>query len=159
MDIRPIKLQDVKAVCRVYVKSWQSAYKNILPQTYLDSLSETNWSENLFAEGRCSLVMTEGDTVIGTCSYTKTSKDDGEIISLYFLPQYCGKGYGGLLARAAIEKLKAMGCRKIFLWVLEENFRARRFYEKNGFSAGETKDFTVGGKKFLLVRYDCSLRE
>ncbi len=157
MDIRLMKLRDVEAVCRVYVQSWQNAYKNIVPQAYLDSLSEKRWSENLLAEGRYSLVMTEENAVIGTCAYAKSDGACGEIISLYFLPQYCGKGYGAVLLQAAKDKLKAMGCREIFLWVFEENFRARRFYEKNGFLAGERTEVSVGGKVLQAVQYICGL--
>ena len=33
----------------------------------------------------------------------------GEIISLYFLPEYIGKGYGRLLLQAVASELKKMG--------------------------------------------------
>ena len=57
----------------------------------------------------------------------------GEIISLYFLPEYIGKGYGRLLLQAAGSELKKMGFDKVFLWVLEGNQNARHFYEKCDF--------------------------
>lgn len=71
--------------------------------------------------------------IIGISSYCKSSleeyKDWGEIISIYLLPEYIGKGYGKSLLEKAIEKLKAMGFTTIFLWVLEDNHRARHFYK------------------------------
>ena len=57
----------------------------------------------------------------------------GEIISLYFLPEYMWKGYARLLLQAAVSELKKMGFDKVLLWVLEENQSARHFYEKCDF--------------------------
>lgn len=44
---------------------------------------------------------------------------------------------------------------KILLWVLEDNGRARRFYEKHGFVCSEEcKDEKIGGKKLREVMYE-----
>ena len=40
-----------------------------------------------------------------------------------------------------------MGYRNIFVWVLEENLRARKFYEKEGFVMTDVYlDDNIGGK-------------
>lgn len=78
----------------------------------------------------------------------------GEIISLYLLPEYMGKGYGRLLLQTVISELKNMGFHKVFLWVLEENQNARCFYEKCGFV--QTKRCllsNIGGKELKEVQY------
>ena len=44
-----------------------------------------------------------------------------------------------------INELKRFGCKEIFLWVFEENYKARRFYEKHGFRfSGTTREKTYG---------------
>lgn len=53
-----------------------------------------------------------------------------EIISIYLLPDYMGRGFGKALFDSVIVELKNMGYRNIFLWVLEENLRARKFMKK-----------------------------
>ena len=42
-------------------------------------------------------------------------------------------GYGRRLLNKCMEELKQYGFSKVLLWVLEDNHRARKFYEKNGF--------------------------
>ena len=59
-----------------------------------------------------------------------------------------------MLGPAAVEKLKERGFRDILLWVLEENRRARDFYEKAGFfSAGNFMEDEIGGKPLREVLY------
>lgn len=65
-----------------------------------------------------------------------------------------GKGYGKHLFKRRVEELKALGYDKIILWVLEDNKRARTFYEKNGFSCCEIfMDDNIGGKNLREVLY------
>ena len=78
----------------------------------------------------------------------------GEIVSLYFLPEYMGKGYGRLLLQAAVGELSKMGYDRAYLWVLEENWNARHFYEKCGFVQTERSLASeIGGKELREVQY------
>jgi hypothetical protein len=38
MDIRTARMQDVPEIAAVHVRSWQAAYRGLLPQAYLDGL-------------------------------------------------------------------------------------------------------------------------
>lgn len=67
---------------------------------------------------------------------------------------YIGKGYGRLLLNKCIEELKQCGFSKVLLWVLEDNHRARKFYEKNGFIFSKIFiDDNIGGKDVREVLY------
>ena len=78
----------------------------------------------------------------------------GEVVSLYLLPEYMGRGLGKALLPAAVERLKERGFRDILLWVLEKNRRARDFYEKAGFfSAGNFMEDEIGGRPLREVLY------
>ena len=57
----------------------------------------------------------------------------GEVISIYVLPEQFHKGYGSRMLRYVTERLHEQGFDKLYLWVLEQNHNARRFYEKMGF--------------------------
>ena len=46
-----------------------------------------------------------------------------------------------------------MGYDKIYLWVLEQNVMARRFYEKNGSVVLDEKVDSIGGVELVSVRY------
>lgn len=146
------------AISKVYEESWKYAYKGIVPQDYLDSIPEGQWASHIEQADRKNLVMVQDGIIIGTSGFGKSRMAEmsgfGEIISLYVLPRYMGKGYGRLLLQAAVSELKKMGFNQVFLWVLEENQNARCFYEKCGFAQTERCLFSdVGGKKLKEVQY------
>lgn len=58
----------------------------------------------------------------------------GWIYSLAVTPARRGQGLGTRLLEHALAALKARGCVKVNLQILESNEAVRRFYEANGFS-------------------------
>jgi GNAT superfamily N-acetyltransferase len=57
---------------------------------------------------------------------------------LYVRPDAWGSGLAVTLHEAAVEALREAGVERARLWVLEENHRARRFYERRGWAADGT---------------------
>lgn len=159
MEIRKLRAgDDLFAVSRVYEESWRGAYRGLLPQEYLDSLPAGKWVPYLEQAGRGSLILLDGDSVIGAAGCCASRVPElsgwGEIASIYLLPEYWGKGWGKLLFSAAVKQLEAMGYRKLFLWVLEGNQRARAFYERMGFrSSGTYREDEVGRKPVREIQY------
>lgn len=159
MEIRYLSSEDdLHDLSSVYEKSWKFSYKEILPQNYLDSIPAGQWAESVKRKGMYNLVVTENGQIIGTCSFCHSRWEKysnyGEIVSIYFLPEYIGKGFGKCLLEKAVAELKKMKYKSIILWVLEKNFRARNFYEKNGFIfSGEHMDNIIGGKEVREVMY------
>ncbi len=157
--IREINSSDSREeISNVYEQSWKFAYKGIIQQDYLDSIPNGQWCGALDNPDRYTLIMLDGDKIIGTSSYCKSRfedfKDWGEIISIYFLPEYMGRSYGRDLFEQAVRELKAMGFKQIFLWVLEDNHRARCFYEKFGFkNSGDYMDNIIGEKNLRELQY------
>lgn len=163
MEIRPLRLSDdPAAVSRVYEESWKRAYRGIVPDAYLDSIPSGAWCPALNTPGRWTLLLLDDDRIVGTSSYSASRSERmagfGEVISLYLLPDFCGKGYGRSLLQAAVDDLHSRGYRDIFLWVLEENVVARRFYERFGFScSGIFTQTEIGGKTLREVAYVCHM--
>lgn len=153
MEIRPLRETDSQlAVSRIYEESWRAACRGMVPQAYLDGIPAGHWAANLDQGDRRSLVLEEDGALIGTACVSPSRWPEhpkfGEIVSLYLLPEYMGRGCGRTLLEAAVQELEGRGFRDILLWVLEENRRARRFYEKNGFRFGGTRmESAVGGKQ------------
>jgi GNAT superfamily N-acetyltransferase len=58
--------------------------------------------------------------------------------ALYVAPPAWGTGVADRLHDAAVAELRARGVDRARLWVLEENHRARRFYERHGWAADGT---------------------
>ncbi len=59
---------------------------------------------------------------------------EGELYNIALLPEYRGTGAAKLLFDTVINTAKEKGVEALFLEVRESNIRARKFYEKNGFS-------------------------
>lgn len=157
MEIRRLRESDSRLeVSRIYEESWKFAYQGIIPQNYLDGIPAGLWAQAL--DGRDSLVLTEDGVPIGTACVCPSRWPDwpgfGEVVSLYLLPEHMGRGCGGPLLEAAVEMLAEQGFRDVLLWVLEENRRARRFYEQHGFSsAGDFMEQEIGGELLREMLY------
>lgn len=159
MEIRYITpLDDRLAISKIYEESWKHAYKEIIPQEYLNSIPEGRWSKNFDIPGWKTLVCIVDGKYIGTSSFCKSRfeqfPDYGEIISIYFLPEYMRKGYGKKLLEASILELNKLGFDELFLWVLDDNIAVKKFYEHLGFV--KTEDYlndTIGGKDLREVRF------
>lgn len=159
MEIRYITEEDNPLeISNIYESSWKYAYKGIIPQSYLDSIPAGQWAGNINKADRNSLVLTENGKIVGTASFCRSRWEEyseyGEIVSIYFLPDYIGKGYGRPLLSKCIDELRQSGFSKVLLWVLEDNHRARRFYEKNVFFYSKVfRDDDIGGKTVREVLY------
>ena len=88
----------------------------------------------------------DGMKVVGFISYGNFRDETiqaGEIIALYVLKDYYGKGIAQKLMKEALSTLDRFS--EIFLWVLKENQRAIAFYQKMGFTFdGQEKMLDLG---------------
>lgn len=159
MEIRCIFPSDDRmAISKIYEDSWKHAYSGIIPQDFLDSIPKGRWAEVIDSKGWNTQIVLEDGRIVGTLSYGKSRFSDleqyGEIYSIYILPEYTGKGIGKALLNSAIKGLSEAGYKDVFLWVLEENELARRFYEKMGFVCdGAYLEDNIGGKDLREIRY------
>lgn len=132
---------DMDAVSRIYEQSWRYAYRGIIPDSYLNRISFERWTDTLKRPGLHSLLLLDGDTALGTAAYAAARMEQwkgwGELVSLYLLPGAMHQGYGKQLLAAAISELQQLQFQNIYLWVLEENRSARRFYTRFGFQESE----------------------
>lgn len=158
MEIRIMGSEDIAQVSRVYALSWKTAYRGIIPQSYLDELPEDRWVSALKNSPFTSLVLLDRGRYVGTSAFGEARDESlpgwGEIVSIYLLPEYFGRGYGQKLLDAVVSALAQRGYADIYLWVLADNLRARRFYEKNGFCHnGDTQTIDIGEAPLKGMRY------
>ena len=158
MEIRYAGSEDDWAdIGRIYQKSWQWAYRGLLPQPYLDALSPERWGDGAKHPNLHTLVCAEEGRLVGVSAFCPSRFPAyagwGEIVSLYLLPEAAGRGLGRALLAAASAGLREMGYADQFLWVLEGNARAIRFYERAGFvPSGDVLPDTIGGKPVRELR-------
>lgn len=158
MVIEKITASTIRQAGEIYTLSWQKGYQGIIPQKYLDELSPDNWVPKLGNPLCQNFILKDNDRYVAVSSISpardEKMKGWGEIISLYVLPKYFRKGYGKVLFSYVTDRLRADGFEKIYLWALEENHRARAFYEAMGFvQNGDTTMLTIEGKDLMEVRY------
>ena len=137
---------EIRGKAYVHFRSWHEAYRGIVDPDYLDKLTLAKCEEIAFRWKENLLVALEGKTVVGFAGYGDCTDDDlsdaGELFALYVLPEFYGTGLGRQLTREALSRLSQP---KVCLWVLKDNHRAIRFYEKYGFRPdGREKTLKLG---------------
>ena len=80
---------------------------------------------------------------------------EGELYAIYVHPDAWGSGAGPALMGEARQWL-ADRFPAAILWVLEDNPRARRFYEREGWTADMDRTDVVRGVEVAEVRYRVS---
>jgi GNAT superfamily N-acetyltransferase len=153
--IRQATSDEAEAVARVQVDTWQEAYAHVLPREQLLALSVTDRAETwrrtppLVAEVKGEIV---GFVSVGR---SRDADGDGELYAIYVLPDHWGTGVGRALIEAGEAKLRELGHGRASLWVLEDNPRARNFYEAAGWSTdGTTRPIELFGTPVPEIRYD-----
>lgn len=150
---------------RIHVESWQAAYVGVVPQSLLDELDAAergrNWYDAIEANpepehGRRLVAEVDG-AVVGPALVVPDrdgEADVGEIPVIYVDPPAWGEGAGHALIVECEIEFSRRGFREAILWVLADNPRARRFYERQGwrFDGGHKID-DIGGVELAEVRY------
>jgi GNAT superfamily N-acetyltransferase len=167
--IRKLLPENCRDYTACHILCWQCAYKGIMPDSYLENLPNELEQRTLQLmkilsefDGMYLYYYAEIDgKMAGRLIIGKSLDDDkplaGEIAAIYLTQEYWGKGFGREMMNFARAHLKRMGYSEIILWVLEENKRAIRFYEKYGFTFDGTKKEVNIGKPLIEVRYTFNL--
>lgn len=129
---------------RIHAASWQAAYEGIVPeaerQRFTPEQRAKIWSD--FLPGctqECYLFFCDGQpyglAMLAHSHEEGAPQDEGEVYAFYMHPSVWGTTATNWAFLFCLQRLKNMGYRSAVVWVLEENRRARRFYEKYGFSS------------------------
>jgi GNAT superfamily N-acetyltransferase len=153
--IRPGKPEDADGVARVHVETWQAAYAHALPRDRLATLDLAERAE--LHRHRPPTFVADLDGEIAGFVSVGASRDegfDGELYAIYVHPAHWGTGVGRALIAAGEQELAKLGHRDAILWVLDDNPRARRFYELAGWSTdGVARNIQVFGFDVPEIRY------
>jgi GNAT superfamily N-acetyltransferase len=154
---------DAPAVAEVHIRSWQTGYRHLLPDAYLDSLRpEDRAARYTFdrdgADDPTTIVVLVGDAIRGfaTTGPTRGVEDAelGEVLALYVDPPFWGHGLGRRLIVEARRRLTARGFAEAVLWVLAGNTRAERFYRADGWLPdGARREEEIWGVRADEIRY------
>ncbi|HUP85561.1 MAG TPA: GNAT family N-acetyltransferase [Acidimicrobiales bacterium] len=166
--VRRAEVSDADAIGSIHVRAWQYGYRGQMPDDFLDGLSvedrQASWREGLpeLPADRRVLVVEDpvdghvcGFSTLGVVRFDGTSTPgEGEVWAINLEPEAWGRGIGAPLLHAAADELRRWGRDVAVLWVLDTNARARRFYEREGWTPdGGVKDDEFGGQVVHEVRY------
>lgn len=141
------------------MRTWRAAYRHVLPAAKLEAMpiDETRWLHRVVEPppGWSTCVAEVNGRVVGFAATgpSRDKKGVGELYAIYVEPDAWSTGTGRALIAAAEREL-AHTYREAHLWVLEDNPRARRFYERAGWQLdGVRKLETFLDTEVPAVRY------
>ncbi|MEO7027112.1 MAG: GNAT family N-acetyltransferase, partial [Caulobacteraceae bacterium] len=156
--ILPAGPGDADGLARVHVQAWRETYQGLLPDAYLDRMSlplhAGRFRAQLAAARPREVVLTVESAagLIGYCA-GETGEGAAEVFTLYLLRRSQGRGLGRRLLTAWARAAVGGGARRLGLWVLEGNLRARAFYRHLGAAYAERRP-ARGFAGRMEVRYD-----
>lgn len=166
VNVRRATEADARAVATVHVSSWRESYGHVFPRDRLAALSidqrEILARQVLADTERETLFVGEVDGAVAGFASAGAAHDPGieagEVYAIYVVPDHWGQGVGRALMQRALQLLAERGFEQAVLWVLDDNPRARRFYEAGGWWLdGARRQGEHLGVKTAEVRYRIDL--
>jgi len=161
VQVRRARPEDAAAIAEAHARTWRAAYEHVFGAELLAARTpDVALWEGVLARGRSDVHVADAEGVVGFVS-TGESRDadaSAELYAIYVLPNGWGTGAGTALMRAGLDAMRARFSGEAVLWVLEDNPRARRFYEREGWTVdGARKEEEWLGVPIPEVRYRITL--
>src|SRR5699024_4633864 len=138
MTIRKANSDDAGEIAKVQVDTWNTAYKDIVPDEYLKQMTyssrENMWKSIL--SNQTVFVAEKNGEIIGFANGGKARSKaypeyEGELYAIYIIERFQQTGIGKRLFASVVECLKQMNMMSMIVYVLEDN-TSRLFYERLG---------------------------
>lgn len=155
--IRKAQSQDASRLAEILVFAKRTAYRPIFRNDevsfndiqVLDIALE--YRDN--AERLKDVYVFDDGIVKGMMSWNRSSENgtEWELKELYVDTFFQNQGIGKQLLDNFLEHAKEKKVSSVFLWVLEKNQHARKFYEKQGFYFEGTKELEPGTPEYICL--------
>lgn len=143
IDIRPAIYPDVEKLALIKVLAKHGDEANSVSLGF-----ETAYINGLLDERRTVFVLLWDKEPVAFCAARECSRKPflgcAMVSDLYVLPEYQKRGNGRKLLSHTLRKLRADGYPKAVLETSDDNVKARRFYEKFGFTVRELRQQGAG---------------
>ena len=156
MKIRKINIDDLETLRNLSIQTFKETFEEVNTeedmQKYLDeNLSIEKLKTELEYVNSEFYFVESNDEILGYLKLNfkdaqteKVEENYFEIERIYVLKAFLGQKLGQILFDKAIEIGREKNLEYVWLGVWEENKRAIRFYEKNGFEIFGKHDFVLG---------------
>ena len=137
-EIRDARPEEAQLLAAVQEIASVAALGHIFPPElypYPRAAVQAHWAASVADPAKRTLIAANEHGPLGAaCVYEEWLE------GLYVVPEQWGTGLAGELLDRALEVVRGLGSVRCRLWVLEDNARARRFYERRGWREnGETR--------------------
>ena len=145
---RRLKKSDVPQIQDVALKSWKYAYRTVYTPKNIRKFVSRYYSNDSFANlvfpairknQSCFHVALDGNRVIGYSQVAKT-KLGWELLRIYLLPRYIGRGIGKKLLHHTERFLKQNHAKAYFAYAHMGNRISLQFYRGSGFVRKKARD-------------------
>jgi len=159
--IRRAEPGDEKILSRIQAESWHAAFAGILSSEELEHCTNLQRTEqmyhNILRRDGCNMAIefVRGEPhCIAAWGKNRCELGDtvGELVCIHSMHDNWGKGYGSAMMLYVLDMLRREQYISVILWVFEANTRARRFYEKHGFSLTEHKKIVNGVAELMYKK-------
>jgi len=162
--LRAATLGDAAFISRVVITSWQDAYRDFLPSSFLASLVRSPyhdarcWEHRISEHNSFAWIISDGDSdvgvlriIVGASSIPDTN---AQLTTLYLLPQARGHGFGSEALSFARAEVSRRAAGVLGVCVLAGNKGGKRFYERWGARRiGERVAFRIDDEPIMDVLY------
>ena len=148
VTIRLAKPVDAPDMAEIHARSWEVAYKDIIPMEYIKAKNATRlelYQRIITDENTIQYVIQVDNKTAGIMGVGEPQDDDVddsyyELHGIYLHPDYYRKGIGTDAVNFAFDKARKLSKKFMNVWVFAENYNSINFYKKCGFIAdGKTK--------------------
>ena len=155
MIIRPATEKDVMQIAEILVEDWQTAYRGIMDDDFLDSLSAEQRYPIEIRRYQKYTVAVENDEVLGYAWNQATDEEaaDCEIIALYVRYSKRNNGIGRALMQNSMDCFRKAGKKSMIVWCLRDNHESRKFYEKMGGKVYKNGTYRWGNREYDMISY------
>jgi ribosomal protein S18 acetylase RimI-like enzyme len=166
LQVRRANADDLLAIADLHTASWRTAYRQILPDAYLDGpLIEdrrAHWSgvtQKMALSDRL-LIAERGNWLCGFIAAWASADLGCEagftlfIDNLHVRPELRSQNIGRLLMRSLATSLNQGENCRAYLWLLDGNENAGRFYAKLGGRRGDRRRFPIAGQMLGETRIE-----
>ncbi|MBU1093176.1 MAG: GNAT family N-acetyltransferase [Firmicutes bacterium] len=152
--IRKATKEDADGKGYVHYKSWIETYTGLFPDDVIKGLSLERSVDKAREYPENTYVAIVNDKIVGFSCHLESRDEDlqnyGEIMAIYILKQYQGRGIGRLLIKSCYGEL--LNYNGISLWVLKSNLNAINFYESEGFINDGKQKYLYGKEVIRMIK-------
>jgi GNAT superfamily N-acetyltransferase len=160
--LRPATKDDAVMIANLHASSWRIAYRGLLADEYLDNdLAGERiayWSAKMtkLTDREFIIIAVNHEGDIEGFIAVMDQPESGYVAlvdNLHVRPDLKGRGIGKVLMQTAARRLLVSGRTNYYLWVLNGNEPACRFYESIGGIPEDERTVHFGGKDVRATRF------